>query len=101
MSPELKQFYVEMQEWIDAGCPSEGEKFDPDYGLCYNCIRFGGVQLQGELNLQFKDAGLSTVFPFNEDPELKDSYGDERLYGTIYENPARLAWIKKHATMED
>lgn len=101
MSPELKSFYVAMQEWIDAGCPEGNQyRFILQVGLCTNLINFTLVTEEGykedtleEMRQQFHEAGLDRDLPFNENI----SYLFERDKGIMYKNPQRLAWIKQHA----
>lgn len=98
MSPELKQFYREIQGWIDGG--ETPEWFKPSFALCKNLDRFANyrgfnlLSLDLEMMEQFQRRSLSIAFPFN--------YGiwsimGEAEAGKVYKNPARLAWIKEHA----
>lgn len=99
----LGRFYIDLQAWIDGGC---GEPtFWRSEGICPNLERWAarnGIgwrqaeELLEALERQFAEAGYATAFPFNLSLG-NQSYGEENLYGTIYTNPARLAWIKEHA----
>lgn len=97
MSPELKRFYVELQAWIDGGCPNNGG-FAPYYGLCSNLgqwsERRGYItsRLRYELDNQFRYAGLDKKYPWGY-----ESYNERQIHRSMYECPHRLAWIKEHA----
>lgn len=93
----LDQFYVELQAWIDGGC-SEHRIFRRNQPICDQLIdweeRYPDTVGIWELARdQMAGAGLSTYSPF-DDSDALDAAMD---MGTIYENPARLAWIKEHA----
>lgn len=103
----MQQFYKSMQEWIDAGTPQYSEKhhfFNVDVGLCSNLTAFlisipaiddDAVEFYAEqLENQLKLAGLALLFPFNQ----QTCYHTEKANGTIYQNPERLEWIRKHST---
>lgn len=81
----LKQFYREMQAWIDAGCP-EHEAFHTDYGLCFNLELWS--HFDHDLNAELRDS-IGTEYPFNNDSG--EDYFSEIHH---YKNPARLAWVK-------
>lgn len=101
-SLKLKQFYTELQAWIDAGFP-EHAHFHPNMGLCSNLndwIEFNQYDddifhaLNTELTQQFIAAGLNNVFPFNPiSVHGKTTY----TIGFKYDNEARLTWVKEHA----
>lgn len=88
----LKQFYRQMQAWIDDGCP-EHEVFSRRCGLCVNLASWAwGDDFNFDLKNQFDEAGLHRRHPFNGgNPEQYLNELDR------YKNPARLAWIKEHA----
>lgn len=89
----LKQFYREIQAWIDAGCP-EHDVFYKDDGICIQLELWPSYHedLSSKMKQSFRMSGLDEVYPFNEgSPE---DYLAEEDY---YKNPARLAWIKEHA----
>lgn len=98
-SAEIAQFYREIQAWIDAGCPRHAV-FSKSLGLCASVYNWAAKQFShivknnicDELDIQFIDAGLEDFFPFNN----CDFY-HEAAYEALYNNPARLAWIKAHA----
>ena len=103
MSPELKQFYVEMQEWIDEGCPPH-RAFYRGYGLCTNLVEWMPQSISGwdsglleEQHELFVKMGLDRNTPFN--------FGEVHLYhsevdylpenfANRYLNPLRLFWIE-------
>ena len=90
----LKQFYIEMQAWIDAGCP-EHEAFRDYRALCSALTHWTeSSSLVDEIISSFAAAGLSPNYPFNS--SLRD-FENENDHNKIYQNPARLAWIKEHA----
>lgn len=98
-SAEIAQFYREIQEWIDSGCP-EYRPFLNHVGLCDSleswCIRTFPerlVDLELELTNQFAESALDDDYPFN----ATRSYWEETTKKTVYKNHARLAWIKAHA----
>ncbi len=104
----LTQFYKEMQAWVDAGFPTGS--LSTSYGLCTNLRVYVWanrrdltprevddriLQLLGEMQDQFRAAGLDPVYPFNVDFADSDV---ESISSTKYTNPKRLDWIKRHAT---
>ena len=94
ISPKLQEFYNEMNKIISD--PS----YRPDWfyskvGLCSNCAAYN--YSQDELQEHLVSAELDPAFPFNID-EGDSSYIHEKYTDTLYQNPARLAWIKQHAT---
>ena len=93
ISPKLQEFYNEMNKIIS------DSSYRPDWfysqvGLCLNCVRYN--YSQDELQEHLFSAGLSPNYPFNIEGD--SSYTDEKETRTLYQNPARLAWIKQHAT---
>lgn len=102
MSEELKQFYKEIQEWIEAECPAH-PVFRPYYGLCWNLRHWADKHgktvnvdiLVFELAEQFVAARLDKEYPFNHGLDLE--YNCECSINAIFQNQLRLAWIKEHA----
>lgn len=94
----LDQFYIELQAWIDGGCGVH-IIFRRNQPICDHLLDWEELHPDAEgvwelARVQFKDAGLRSYSPFDDD----DSAFDEAMdLGTIYYNPARLAWIKEHA----
>lgn len=93
ISPKLQDFYNEMNKIIS------DSSYRPDWfcskvGLCLNCVAYN--YSQDELQEHLFSAGLSPTFPFNNGED--SSYTHEKHTDTLYQNPARLAWIKQHAT---
>lgn len=105
MSPNLQQFYIEINTWIESGC--KGHKFfEADSGLCYNLSAFcrNANLSEAEINYYsytlregFIRAAFEEHLPFNADYY---SYRRESCQHTLYKNPARLAWIKNHLPKE-
>jgi hypothetical protein len=101
MTPMLKRFYQELQEWIDAGQP-RGTVFEPDCGLCLNLEMWGydeaNQELADELVLEqsvlFAEAGLDSDYPFDDHDTYIQAHCDDSMYTS---NPERLAWVKEHA----
>ena len=107
MSPELKQFYKDLQAWIEEGLP-EDPIFDQRDSVYDNlwywafCVETCPLELRAELShnltyelrLSFEKAGLDTYVPFNT--SLWKFYTEQNKYA----NKARLEWIRKQA-MED
>ena len=92
ISHKLQEFYNEMNKIISD--PSyRPDWFDSQVGLCLNCVRYN--YSQDELQEHLYYAGLSPTFPFNN---VRSDYTYEKETRTLYQNPARLAWIKQHAT---
>ena len=100
MSPELKQFFLKINGWIEEGCP-EHEVFLKEFGLC------GTLQGYAQfLNLEDHPLGDEldallrpidgTGLPFND---ALYEYRKEQNLGTIYQNPHRLAFIKKQVEL--
>ena len=99
MSPELAQFYLELQQFIDEGKTSR-DKFKTNCGLCgnltyfcrYHKITFSReLKLDTELMMSFAKENLHLGYPFN-DGSSKSYSRDDHL-----NNPLRLAWIKDRA----
>lgn len=94
ISHKLQEFYNEMNKIISD--PSyRPDWFDSKVGLCLNCVRYN--YSRDELQEHLFLAGLSPIFPFNNN-DTESSYTHEKHTDTLYQNPARLAWIKQHAT---
>lgn len=99
MSPELKQFYLALQKWIDDGAV-DNRVFARSTGICASIVYWNrrntpfpehnGIAI--EFKKQLADRGLDTVYPWGE-----IEYDDAMENGTMYEDPKRLAWIAEHA----
>ena len=97
MSPELKAFYVWMQESIDG----KNEHY-PWCGLCFNVYNFAeqyymhcsSYDLAQQLIAHFEAHALEPNHPFDQDYA---SYIYSKDNNSLYRNPQRLAWIKQHA----
>lgn len=102
MTPELKLFYKEML------AITSGEHLDPDQdlwfsrskGLCAVLRRWSDFKghdtrlLSLEQSYLLINDGLSMALPFNSDSK---DYKKESAHFSVYLNPARLAWIRRHA----
>lgn len=94
----LKAYLQFVQAWIDAGCP-DGAPFWRSEGLCGNCYYFtncpdAAFDLRRELRHAFAASGLNYLMPFNYSYE---HFRIEIANKSIYLNPQRLDWIKRHA----
>ena len=95
----LKEYLQSVQAWIERGCQHYAP-YRATRGLCRNTYEFlpddyeASEKLRIELEDAFKADGLNPEYPFNR--SAKD-YEDECYRLTVWENPQRLAWVKKHA----
>ena len=105
----LKQFYKDLQAWINAGFPVH-RSFKIDRAVCSQLIaytkdagHYGYIHdvTCEELKREFREAGLDTVYPFNPVPgnenDLGKSFDEEFARETFYFNEARLNWIWEHS----
>ena len=94
-SNRLRPFYVDLQKWIDAGCPDDSDVFSTNVGICANLDNWQSrhksieFDLSDSLYSSFRDAGLSQNYPFCN----PDDYWTENHWT----NKKRLAWVKEHA----
>ena len=105
----LKQFYKDLQAWINAGFPVH-PSFRIECAMCSQLMTYTenagyygyicDVTL-GALKREFCEAGLCTVYPFNpaeeSEHDLGKSFNEEFARETFYENEARLNWIWEHS----
>lgn len=92
----LDRFYLALQAWIDGGCV-DGQVFCRKEPICDSAISWEnatGDDVWRSVREQMEGAGLATYNPFTADSEAFDA---EMRQGTVYSNPARLAWIKARA----
>lgn len=91
---QLKQFCIELNAWIEAGCP-EHKIFKIRDGICWNYSNW--IHPNDQYSFFPSDtplrAFLGSTYPFSGGYELFQIEQDSR---TLYKNPARLAWIKEH-----
>lgn len=93
----LTSFYRAYQDWINAGAPNH-KPFRRDKGLCFNLSNFcrdinvEDKAVSKEMNLQFKDAGLSGTIPFCK----YSAYHVEVRTSQCHINKERLTWVKDH-----
>lgn len=81
---------TEPNSWLDERSNSW---FTPEFGLCTNSGRFDqrfGSLLYTELENIFE----GKTYPFNEDAQ---DYFLEKQQKRVYENPKRIAFLKKYA----
>ena len=104
MSDEMKQFFREIHEWINDGCP-EHKIFDCSDSLCLAADRWFSQSLfrdygaicaaEEEMKKLFKKVDCeNSNFPFNAGIE---EWVSELASGAFYQNPKRLAFIEEHA----
>lgn len=100
----LWKFYMLMQQWIDSDFERSPFNFWTDDGLCLNLLNYTkdapqGIyyELKQEMKESFYAAGLDGEHPFN--PGKHMDYRNESDKGTMYENEARINWIRKHSNM--
>lgn len=101
-SKGLTQFYQDYVAWLDAGAHND-TYFRRDCGLCSTLTNWWMNQgfdstennLYEEMRQQFSDAGLDLSFPFNRGKSA--AYHIEYAHHTLYANPLRQAWVRKHA----
>lgn len=100
-SPILHSFYIAYHEWLKSGADAASCIFDRRSGLCdnaYDYFIYIGADVSGPLYKMhdaFEAAGLNRELPFNKNVE---SYDRENRRGECHVNPARVAWVKHHAT---
>lgn len=94
----LKEYLRSVQAWIEQGCPESGV-YSHGFGLCRNTFRFmpNSYEETDKLRMELEDAfiadGLDPEYPFNS----AASYETECFLQSVWENPKRLEWVKKHA----
>lgn len=102
MSPLLKQFFLGIHEWVEQGCPKH-EIFSKRKGLCSNLTYlcssqgFDPFELKDELDFLLRTVSSKPrLLPFNNP---NNPYCGELWDGTVYQNPHRLAFIKKQVEL--
>jgi hypothetical protein len=97
MTNILSQFCREVQDHLEG--TKRSEWFYPDYGLCSNAeswadfTDFGAadyIDLRNKMETEFEGED----YPFNN---CSLDYENEKKRGAVYQNPLRLAFIKKWA----
>ena len=99
ISPELKKFFVDIQHWIDSGCPEDNKYFYKYYGLGANLTRYEKLfglheEISDELDSLLGEEYGNYIYPFGGHSTLCSEAGNN----TVYKNPERLAFIRKYAT---
>lgn len=95
ISPKLRSFYQEVLKWIDMGCPGS-RPFSKNRGLCSTLTEVYPDLFEEQQLLLRKEHGCSG-FPFNQESEGDRDFTLEHIYGEMYTNPKRLAFIRKYA----
>ena len=102
----LKQFYKDLQAWINAGFPVH-PSFRIENAMCSQLMAY--TKNEGyirdvtceALKREFREAGLCPIYPFNPVSKKENSKGltfdKEFIYKTFYSNKARLKWIWEHS----
>ncbi|ATE85745.1 hypothetical protein Sf12_gp19 [Shigella phage Sf12] len=96
MTEKLKAFYKAYSAWLDAGA-TKNRPFDRSRGLCYSLEQFSDYDdyaLLKEMQQQFTDAGLNWEHPFDRCLSAYKVDANKHL------NPARVAWVRKHAEIK-
>lgn len=94
MKKTLKQFYIDIFEWVADGTPIH-PVFSRTSGLCKNAVDYDETgEVYEALLKSFEDAGLDKGYPFHPSPF---KYWDEWENGTIWHNPDRIEWVKSHS----
>lgn len=102
MSPLLKQFFLEIHEWIEQGCPKH-RVFLKTCGLCSNVrwyalkLKENAFHLGQELETLLKASAGDTVYPFND--SSPSGYSEQQKAEDLYKNPTRLAFIKQQVEL--
>lgn len=90
---QLRQFCIELNAWIEAGCPDH-KVFHRNDGICWNFAQWIGTKI-GEYIIPSSTPitkYFGKTYPFG----TQDDFETEQANLTLYQNPARLAWIKEH-----
>lgn len=98
-TPELLQFYKEWLKWAESGGSDDHDVFNNGTGLCNNLERWLDLacdyprnsvyHCEDLLHYQFKDAGLSCIYPFGE-----YAYDNAAELDTMHKDEKRLSWVK-------
>lgn len=95
----LKEYLRSVQAWVAQGCPESGI-YSHGFGLCRNTFGFlpgdweAIEKLRSELKEAFRADGLDPNYPFNSSGK---DYDNDCFTHSVWDNPKRLAWMKKHA----
>lgn len=96
----LTAFYRAYLAFAETGDNPYG--FRPRNGLCSNLVKFLDITCSGEdytvcdeMEYQFKCAGLSTIYPFNNGSG--EDYDLQMKHSNAFENLQRLNWVREHA----
>jgi len=95
ISVGLRNFYQELLKWIEIGCP-ETAVFNTKIGLCSTLKGFDISLNDEQATLLVKEYG-TCGYPFNQTCAGDPCFTEDYLFGMMYRNPKRLAFIKKYA----
>ncbi|EGI12626.1 conserved hypothetical protein [Escherichia coli M605] len=93
---QLCGFYITYDLWLKNGA-NPGGIFSRNCGLCaslWDYLELTGADKEAaleQLHIDFRNAGLNEVLPFNEN---KEHYHEEREHNMCHMNPARVAWVR-------
>lgn len=104
MSPILKQFFKELQQWIQDGTPEDGRHFRVRDGVCDNLDRW--LYNNHENSYRIKDVANehsdlllelygTSLYPFNGAGKVR--FIDEVVNGDTWKNEERLNYVKQQA----
>ena len=104
-SKELTCFYQAYLDWLENGC-KPNSVFHTGFGLC-RCLvdylikvrdysRNQAWYVKKEMQDQFQEAGLDSLFPFSNG--MRVPYIEESENFRMHLNPRRIQWVKEHAT---
>lgn len=103
MSPTLKAFYIDYNDWLNAGAPEESY-FCRSEGLCSNIERWGAEQdipiaaAYREMIRQFAAMTANYEYPFETSVHNpRYDYNKRAKTNTQHLNPNRIEWVRKHA----
>lgn len=104
--PLLSEFYADVLAMLEDPNSQAFPAFSPSSGLCFNLAKWTRQskylpcpedytgRLIRAMRLQFVEAGLDECYPFDA---RHTAYRMASSDGSLYQNEARLNWIKQHA----
>lgn len=91
-----RQFFRDINKWVKNGCPGDHPIFSRYVGLCYNYAEWCKIKGKKDSSrATHLTMGFNNSFPFNDG--MYSSYRAEIENDTLYNNPARLEFIKIHS----
>lgn len=104
MSPILKQFFKELQQWVQDGTPEDGRPFRECEGVCGNLDNWLYSNRENTRHIRdvanehsdllFELCG-TCAYPFNYGDRV--SFISEAMEGAHWRNKARLHYVKQQA----